>query len=100
MPTFHPLDDQVLVRRLDPEATHGKLHVPDRARERSRSCRVLAVGPGRLVPGGDRLPVQVKPGDEVVVGKYVGDEVTLDGVDCLVVREGDLLGVIEPDVAP
>jgi chaperonin GroES len=97
MPTFRPLDDQVLVRIEPPEETRGGLVVPDRAQERSLVGCVLAVGPGRAVPGGARLPVSVAVGDQVLVAKYAGDEVTLDGVACLVVRGDDLLGVLAPD---
>jgi chaperonin GroES len=97
VPTFRPIDDQVLVRIQPPEGTQGRLVVPDRAQERSLVGDVLAVGPGRPVPGGARLPVSVDPGDRVLVAKYAGDEVTLDGAVCLVVRAEDLLGVLEAD---
>jgi|GEM_PF-571740 len=96
VPTFHPLDDQVLVRRPPAEEVHGSLVIPERAKERPLTGEVLAVGPGKRLRDGSRQPLSVAPGDQVMFSKYAGDEVTLDGADCLVLREADLLGVIEP----
>jgi chaperonin GroES len=96
MPVFRPLDDQVLVRRQADQTT-SRLHVPDRAKERPLVGEVLAVGPGRADRDGTRRPLSVQVGDQVVFGKYAGDEVQLDDADCLVLREADLLGVLELD---
>lgn len=95
MPTFRPLDDQVLVRRPDAPEKMGKLHVPERAKERPLTGEILAVGPGHQQPDGSRSPMQVEPGQTVLFGKYSGTDVELDGVPCLVLRETELLGVIE-----
>lgn len=97
MPVFRPLDDQVLVRRPPAEGVLGRLHVPERAKERPLTGEVLAVGPGHLERDGSRRPMQVEPGQTVLFSKYAGDEVNLDGADCLVLRETDLLGVLDPD---
>lgn len=100
MLTFTPLDDQVLVRRLAPETHHGRLHVPDRAKEQPLIGDVVAAGPGRRLDSGARLPCQLRPGQRVVFRKYVGDVVTFDGVEHLVIREPDVLGVIEDEAKP
>lgn len=92
---FTPLDDQVLVRRDLGEATQGKLHVPDRAVERPLIGEVLAVGPGRRLPSGERVPCSVEPGQRVVFKKYAGTDLRFDGAECMVLREADLLGVLE-----
>jgi chaperonin GroES len=97
MPVFRPLDDQVLVRRPPAEGAQGKLLIPDRAQERPLVGEVLAVGPGRADRDGTRRSLSVRVGDQVMFSKYAGDEVQLDGADCLVLREADLLGVLDPD---
>lgn len=97
MPTFTPLDDQVLIRRELGETMQGALHVPDRAVERPLIGVVLAVGPGRRLETGGRLEPAVHAGQRVLFRKYAGDDVKFDGVDCILVRESDILGVLEED---
>lgn len=97
MPTFTPLDDQVLIRRAPhQELSVGGLHLPDRDKARPLQGTVLAVGPGRPVVClcCDRVPVGVRPGDQVLHARYCGEELIIDGEECLVLRERDILGVI------
>lgn len=97
MPTFVPLDDQILVRRDIGETAQGKLHIPDRAVERPLIGEVLAVGPGRRLPSGERQPCQLRPGERVVFRKYAGTDVAFDGAECMVLREADVLGILEEE---
>ena len=94
--SFRPLYDRVLVKRLDAdERSAGGLILPDSAKEKPQQAEVIAVGNGRLSKDGSITPLVVKAGDKVLVGKYSGDEVKLDGVDHLILRETDILAVIE-----
>ncbi len=91
-----PLADHILVRRLEEqEKTSGGIIIPDTAKEKPQEARVVAVGPGPRLESGDIRPLDVKPGDRVLVGQYAGSEVTLDGEEHLILREGDVLGVLE-----
>jgi chaperonin GroES len=96
MPTFTPLDDQVLIRRSPPkDRSAGGLVLPGTSQERPLEGEVLAVGPGRwLEHRGERLACQVQVGDQVLFRKYGGTDLVFDGVECLVVREGEILGVV------
>lgn len=98
MPTFTPLDDQVLIRRLPPkDTTRAGLIIPGTSQERPLEGLVLAVGPGRyLEHRGERLPVSVEPGTIVIFRKYGGTDLQFDGHECLVVRESEILGVVTP----
>lgn len=94
--SFRPLYDRVLVKRLDAdERSAGGLILPDSAKEKPQQAEVMAVGNGRLGKDGSISPLVVKAGDRVLFGKYSGDEVTLNGVDHLILRETDILAVIE-----
>ena len=91
-----PLNDRVLVKRLESEEkTAGGLYIPDTAKEKPSKWQVVAVGPGKMDDNGKRIPLAVKNGDEVLFNKYAGTEVKLDGVDHLVMREEDILAIID-----
>jgi len=91
-----PLYDRVLVRRLDAEhKTAGGIIIPDTAKEKPMIAEVLAVGQGKLLEGGKLRPLDVKKGDKVLVGKYSGSELKVDGEEHLVIREDEILGVVE-----
>lgn len=96
MANFRPLYDRVLVRRVESETrTASGLHIPETAKEKPQQAEVIAVGSGRLTDGGDTIAPVVKPGDKVLFGKYAGDEIKLDGVDHIILRESDILAVVE-----
>ena len=91
-----PLNDRVLVKRLETEEkTAGGLYIPDTAKEKPSKGQVVAVGPGKVGDNGERTPLAVKAGGEVLFNKYAGTEVKLDGVDHLVMREEDILATID-----
>jgi len=90
-----PLEDRVLVQPLDAEeVTAGGIVLPDAAKEKPLRGTVIAAGPGRLNDSGERDPMNVAVGDEVVYGQYAGSEVTLDGTDYKVLREADILAKV------
>ena len=91
-----PLNDRVLVLRIEEEEkTSGGLIIPDTAKEKPQEGKVIAVGPGKLDDDGKRLPLDVKKNDRILFGKYAGNEIKIDGVEHLIMREDDILGVIE-----
>ena len=91
-----PLHDRILAKRLqEEEKTKGGIIIPDTAKEKPLEARVVAVGQGKLDDKGKRVPVGVKPGDRILVGKYTGSEVKLDGEEHLILREDDILAVME-----
>jgi chaperonin GroES len=91
-----PLNDRVLVLRVDGEdKTSGGIIIPDTAKEKPQEGKVVAVGPGRIHDDGKRIPLAVKKDDRVLFGKYSGTEIKVDGVEHLIMREDDILGVIE-----
>ena len=91
-----PLQDRLLVKRLEEgEVKRGGIIIPDTAKEKPQEAQVIAAGPGRLSDEGVRLPMAVKAGDRILIGKYTGTEVKIDGEDCLIVREDDVLATIE-----
>ena len=93
---FRPLHDNVLVKRLDAtEEKVGGIIIPDTAKEKPQEGNVLAVGPGKLQDDGTRHALGVAVGNKILFGKYAGTEITIDGEELLVLRESDLLGVIE-----
>jgi chaperonin GroES len=95
--TIRPLNDRIIVRRTeDQEQMRGGLYIPDTAREKPQEGEVIAVGNGKLLENGTRISIDVKAGDRILFGKYAGTEVKLDGEDYLILREDDVLGVIEP----
>jgi chaperonin GroES len=93
---FRPLHDRVVVRRIDAEErSAGGIIIPDTAREKPGQGKVLAVGPGARDETGRLVPLDVKAGDTVLFGKWSGTEARIDGEDLLVMKEGDILGVLE-----
>ncbi len=93
---FQPLDDRILIRQTDPdEQTSGGIILPDSAREKPQAGTVVAVGPGKLLDSGARGELSVGVGDEVFYGKYAGTEVDLGDEQLVIVRESDILAVIE-----
>lgn len=91
-----PLNDRLLVERIDPdEKTAGGIIIPDTAREKPQEGRVMAVGPGRRQDDGEVQPLDVRPGDRVLFGRFAGTEVTVDGAEQLIIREDDVLAVLE-----
>ena len=97
---FRPLQDRVVIRRIEQEArTSGGLIIPDTAQEKPMEGKVMAVGPGARSEDGKIHPLDVKVGDRVLFGKWSGTEVKLDGEDLLIMKESDILGVLEADRA-
>ncbi len=93
--TLKPLNDRILVKRLESEEkTAGGLYIPDTAKEKPSKGEVIAVGPGKVAENGQRIAMDVKQGDMVLFNKYAGTEVKLDGVEHLVMREDDILAII------
>ena len=93
---IRPLHDRVIVRRREEERTSsGGIVIPDNATEKPIQGEILAVGNGKLIEGGDLRPLDVKVGDRVLFGKYSGTEVKVEGEDLLVMREEDIMGVVE-----
>ena len=93
---LRPLHDRILVQRIeeDEEQKVGGIIIPDTAKEKPQEAEVVAVGHGRLEDG-KRIPLEVKKGDKVLIGKYSGTEVKLDGDDYLIMREDDILAIVE-----
>jgi len=90
-----PLYDRVLVRRLDSkEEVKGGIIIPDTAKEKPMEGKVVAIGAGRLDKAGKVIPMQVKVGDKVLIGKYAGTEVKIDDVEHVIVKEDEVLGII------
>ena len=93
---IRPLHDRVLARRIDEkDKTAGGLFIPDTAKEKPLEAIVIAVGNGKVLESGAIQPLSVKAGDQVLIGKYSGSEVKLDGKDHIILREDDILGIIE-----
>jgi len=98
--SFRPLHDRVLVRRIEEsEKTAGGIIIPDTAKEKSQEGIIVATGSGARGEDNQVLPLDVKPGDRILFGKWSGTEVRIDGEDLLIMKESDILGVIEPAVA-
>ena len=91
-----PLYDRVLVRRIEPdEQKRGGIIIPDTAKEKPQEGEVVAVGAGRLDEQGNRVTMEVKAGDRVLFGKYAGTEITIDDVEHLILKEDEVLGILE-----
>ena len=96
---FKPLHDRVVVRRIDEEAkTAGGIIIPDTAKEKPQQGEVVAVGPGARNEKGDLITLDVKAGDRILFGKWSGTEVKIDGEELLIMKESDIMGVIEETV--
>ena len=94
--TFRPLGDRILVRRVEEDAkTPGEIIIPDTAKEKPQQGEVLAVGPGARDKDGRRLEPELKAGQKVLFGKWSGSEVRIDGEDLLIMKESDVLGVLD-----
>jgi chaperonin GroES len=94
--TFRPLHDRILVRRVEAdEKTAGGIIIPDTAKEKPQEGEVIAVGPGARDEAGKLVPLDVKAGDRILFGKWSGTEIKLDGEDLLIMKESDVMGVIE-----
>jgi chaperonin GroES len=97
---FRPLHDRVVVRRIESEAkTAGGIIIPDTAKEKPQEGEIVAVGPGGRDEAGKLLPIDLKVGDRILFGKWSGTEVKIDGEELLIMKESDVMGVIEGRVA-
>ncbi len=97
---FRPLHDRVVVKRIEADTkTAGGIIIPDTAQEKPQQGEVIAVGPGGRDDHGKLIPIDVKAGDTILFGKWSGTEVKIDGVDYLIMKESDIMGVMEGSVA-
>ncbi len=93
---LRPLNDRVVVTRIEEdEKTRGGIIIPDTAKEKPQEGKVIALGPGKLDENGKRIPMEVKENDKILFGKYAGTEIRIDGVEHLIMREDDILGIVE-----
>jgi chaperonin GroES len=93
---LRPLQDRILVQRVEEETTtKGGIIIPDTAKEKPAEGKVIAVGNGKLGEDGKRVPLEIKAGDRILFGKYSGTEVKIEGEEFLIMREDDVLGVID-----
>ena len=93
---FRPLHDRILVKRLEEqEERRGGIIIPDTAKEKPQRGKVIAAGDGKMLENGKRVPLDVKAGDQVLFGKYSGSEVKIDDEEYLILREEDILGILE-----
>jgi len=93
---IRPLQDRLLVKRLEEkEIKKGGIIIPDTAKEKPQEGQVIAVGPGKIGDDGKRQPMEVKKGDKILFGKYSGSEVKIDDEEFLIIREDEVLGIIE-----
>src|SRR5580693_8891484 len=97
---FRPLGDRVLIRRVEEETkTKGGIIIPDNAKEKPQEGEVVAAGPGDRDDDGKRIPMDLKAGDRILFGKWSGSEVKIDGEDLLIMKQSDVLGILDPVVA-
>ena len=97
---FRPLHDRVVVKRIDAEdKSAGGIIIPDTAKEKPSQGEVIAVGPGGRDENGKLIPIDIQVGDRVLFGKWSGTEVKIDGVDYLIMKESDIMGVLQETVA-
>ncbi len=93
---FRPLYDRILVERVESEEkTKGGIIVPDTAKEKPQQGKVIAVGQGKRLEGGKLIPLEVKAGDTILFGKYSGSEIKIEGNEYLIMKEDDVLGLVE-----
>jgi chaperonin GroES len=98
---FRPLHDRVLVKRIEAEErTKGGIIIPDTAKEKPQEGEIVAVGPGARDESGKLIPLDVKAGDRILFGKWSGTEIKLDGEELLIMKESDVMGVIEGAAQP
>jgi len=95
--TIRPLQDRILAKRIEEqgEEKRGGIIIPDTAKEKPQEGKVIAVGNGKILESGQRVPLDIKAGDRVLFGKYAGSEVKIEGEEYLILREDDILGVLE-----
>lgn len=95
--TIKPLSDRILVKRVEEsqQTSSGGIIIPDTAKEKPQEAIIVAVGPGKIDDSGKRLPMDVKKKDRVLISKYGGTEVKIDGVEHLIIRQDDVLGIVE-----
>jgi chaperonin GroES len=97
---FRPLHDRVVVKRVDAEEkTKGGIIIPDTAKEKPQEGEVIAVGPGARDESGKLIPLDLKAGDRILFGKWSGTEITLHGEDLLIMKESDVMGIVESEAA-
>jgi len=94
---IRPLQDRILVERIEEEVKKGGIIIPDSAKEKPQQGKVIAVGPGRIDDKGNRIPMEVKKGDTILFGKYSGNEIRIGEEEHLIMREDDILAVIEKE---
>ena len=93
---IRPLHDRVLVKRLEQEEqVRGGIIIPDTAKEKPQEAEVVAAGPGKVNDDGKRMPLEVKAGDRVLIGKYSGSEIKIDDEEYVIVREDEILGIVD-----
>ena len=91
-----PLQDRLVVKRIEEEEkTKGGIIIPDSAKEKPQEGKVVAVGDGKTLESGKKAPLTVKPGDKILFGKYSGTEIKIDGEEHLIMREDDVLGIVD-----
>jgi chaperonin GroES len=97
---FRPLHDRVVIERIDPDAkTAGGIIIPDTAMEKPQQGKVVGIGPGGRDESGKLIPIDLRVGDRVLFGKWSGTEVKIDGVELLIMKESDVMGVLDEPVA-
>jgi chaperonin GroES len=94
---IRPLQDRILVERIEEETKKGGIIIPDSAKEKPQQGKVIAAGPGRIDEKGNRIPMEVKKGDTILFGKYSGNEIRVGEEEHLIMREDDVLAVIEKE---
>ena len=94
---IRPLQDRILVERIEEETKKGGIIIPDSAKEKPQQGKVIAAGPGRIDEKGNRIPMEVKKGDTILFGKYSGNEIRIGDEEHLIMREDDVLAVIEKE---
>jgi len=93
---LRPLDDGVVIKPSEAEEkTAGGIYLPDAARQKPQTGKVIAVGPGRILDNGKRCPMNIKKNDEVIFPKYIGSDVEIDAVKYVILKESDILGIVE-----
>jgi chaperonin GroES len=92
-----PLHDHILVERIEEDTKKGSIIIPDTAKEKPQQGKVIAAGEGRRDEKGNRIPMEVKKGDVILFGKYSGNEIKIDDIEYLIIREEDVLGIIEKE---
>ena len=90
---LQPLQNRIVVKRVEEKAMSGSIHIPDAAKEKPQEADVIAVGPGRREKG-ERIPMEVHVGDRVLLGKYTGTEIAIDGQELLILNEDEVLGIL------